>query len=60
MLTGGLYKYEHILTEGTNFTTFSKENYSIALDSCKLHIYQKNVEHELEHDADSPYGVCIC
>ena len=59
MWTGGLYKYEHTLTEGTNFTTFLKENYSVALDSCTLHIYKKNVEHGFEHDVDSPYGVCI-
>ena len=25
--------------KGTNFKTFLKENYPIALDSCKLHIY---------------------
>ena len=29
----------YILTEDTNFKAFLKENYPIALDSCKLHIY---------------------
>ena len=49
----------YILTGGTNFKTSLNENYSIALDSCKLHIYLKNVENGFEHDVDSSYGVSI-
>ena len=44
----------YILTEGTNLKTFLKENYPIALDSCKLHI-NENVEHKFEFDVDSVY-----
>ena len=36
-----------------------KENYPIALDIRKLHIYQKIVEHGFEHDVDSSYGVIL-
>ena len=40
MWTGGFHKYKHLyITEGTNLKTFLKENYLIALDSYKLHIY---------------------
>ena len=49
----------YILTEGINFKIFLKENYPITLESCKLHIYWKNVEHGIEHDVDSSYGDCI-
>ena len=47
----------HILTEGQNFKIFWKENYAIALDGCCL-LTKKNVEHGIEHDIDSAYGVC--
>ena len=45
----------YILTEGKNFKTFLKENYPIALCSCML----KKVEHLIEPDVDSAYGVYI-
>ena len=47
----------YILTEGRNFQIFWKENYAIALDGCCL-LTKKNVEHGIEHDIDSAYGVC--
>ena len=48
----------YILTEGRNFKTFLKENYASALDSCYM-FTKKNVEHGIEHDVDSAYGVSI-
>ena len=46
-----------MLTEGRNFKIFWKEKYAIALDGCCL-FTKKNVEHGIEHDTDSAYGVC--
>ena len=47
----------YILKEGRNFKTFLKENYIITLDSC-YSFTKKNVEHGIELDIDSAYGVC--
>ena len=61
MWTDGFYKNmnTYILTESKNFRTFLKENYSIVLDSCKLHIYKKeNAEHVFNHNVGSSYAVC--
>ena len=49
----------YIPTEGRNFKTLLKGNYAIALDSCYLLIYNKYVEHGIEHYIDSAYKVCI-
>ena len=46
----------HILAEERNFKTFLKEDCAVAFGQLLL-IYEKNVEHGIEHDTDSVYGV---
>ena len=48
----------YILTEVSNFKTFLKENYAIALSSCYL-FTKKMFEHGIEHDIDSAHRLCI-
>ena len=44
--------YTYVITKGTNFKTFLKESYAIALDSC--YIFPENsVEHGIENNVDS-------
>ena len=45
----------YIITEGRNFKAILKENYAMTLDSC----YLFNVEHGIEYDVDSTYGIYL-
>ena len=46
MWTRGFYIYMNIyILKGTNFRTFLKGNYAIALDSYGIYVLWKNVEH---------------
>ena len=47
----------YILTGGWNFKIFLKENDAVALDWTVVTYLL--VEHVIEHDLDSAYGVCI-
>ena len=48
----------YILTEVSNFKTFLKENYAIALSSCSL-FTKELFERGIEHDIDSAHRLCI-
>ena len=45
----------YIITEGRNFKALLKENNGMTLDSC----YLFNVEHGVEYDVDSTYGIYL-
>ena len=56
----GFFIHEHLYTYRKNENQNILERKLFSCFGQLVNVYWKNDEHEVEHDVDNTYGLCVC